>query len=143
MRDWIYDKVISCPSQADVAGGRVFTTGAVDGPTSEVEDIPAMPFIVIRLGVKDNTGLPGSRIKQQGAQIWVHSDPNSDTGSSMLPTDDLLRELETWLPGQAPEVVDGEVIIDCAWQFTSGDGYDDHFRSTTRYVTVLVTFKET
>lgn len=137
MRKWLVETVTSCPTQSSVTGGRIFTTGSADGPTHEPEDIPDFPFIIIREGVNTNPNMPGTKVKQQTAQVWIHDAPGS-----MLPTDKLASELEKWLPSQAPHTNSDGVVMACEWQFTSGDGFDDHFGSTVRYVTVLVTFKE-
>lgn len=138
MRAWLYETVLSCPDQADFSGGRVYTSGGVEGAEGP-GDTPARPFIINRLSVNQQiTRLPGTTIRQQSVQVWLHTDPGS-----MLDTDDMAESLTTWLPSQTPAKRMGEVIIDCEWQDTSGDGYDDHYKTQTRYVTFLVTYKTT
>jgi hypothetical protein len=51
--------------------------------------------------------------------------------------------LEKYIPTLAPaKLASGEVVMDAKWEDTSGDGYDDHYLTSTRYVTFLLTYKD-
>jgi hypothetical protein len=134
MRKWLYAAVKSCPGQAEMVQNRIYSTGGVEGDEGPGDNVEP-PFIVLRFGTNNNPRMPGSTVKRQFAEVWVHTSPGS-----MIPTDDLVGELEKWLPSQAPARYQEDRIMECDWQFTSGDGFDDHYRTTTRYVEVLVTF---
>lgn len=135
----MFEAVKSSPSQADLAGGRIYTTGTVEGPDGPGDNVPK-PFIVIRFSVAQPplTSLPGAKIKQQTAQVWLHTLPGT-----MLPTDDFMAELEEWVPAQAPSPYDKGNILSCDWQYTSDDGWDDHYQTVTRYATFTATLKQT
>lgn len=138
MRKWMYENVTGCPGVSGFAADRVYTSGGAGGELGP-DDMPSKPFIMIRLGInQQGTRLPGTTIRQQSVQVWLHTEQGS-----MLSTDALAEALQKHLPAQAPEKRADEVIIECEWLDTSGDGYDDHFKTETRYVTFLVTFKTT
>lgn len=132
MRKWAFDAVSTCPGQVEFAANRIYSSGSVDGAEA---DSPTRPFIVIRFSTKQ-LALPKTKVKQQGFQVWLHMEPGS-----MLPIDDLAGELEDWLPSQAPVRAHGDWIMDCAFQFTSPDTFDDHYKTETRYAEFLVTFR--
>jgi hypothetical protein len=137
MRKWLYAAVVDCPRQEELIGGRVYSPGSVEGPDGP-GDNPDGDFIVIRFSTNQPPiGMPGSKVKQQRAQVWVHSLPGS-----MLPLDEMCDELEDWLPAQAPAVFEGDVVMDCKWEDTFGDAYDDHYGTNTRFVSVLITYKD-
>lgn len=136
MRKWLYESVVSSPSQDEFSGGRVLSSGGVEGDEGQ-GDSPSRPFIVLRLSTNQQiTRLPGATIRQQFVQVWLHTEPGS-----MIPTDDLCEELSKHLPAQAPAKREDEVIIECDWRDTSSDGFDDHYQTATRFVTFLVTYK--
>lgn len=135
MRKWIYESVLSTPDRASVFGTRVHTTGAGEG--DDPGEAPDKPFIIIRLGMKNSTQ-PQTRVKQQRAQVWIHWEPGS-----MIGIDDFAVALEKHIPTLAPaKPASGEVVMDAVWEDTSGDGYDDHYLTSTRYVTFLVTYND-
>lgn len=135
MRKWLYEAVKSCPGQQEFSAGRVMTTGSVEGPGG-VDDAPDKPFIVIRLSTADP--FPGTSVKQQRGQVWLHDNPGS-----LLDTDGLCEALADHVPAQAPAVRPEAVIMECEYEETSGDGFDDHFQTDTRYVTFRITYKPT
>lgn len=132
MRKWAYDTVKACPGLSDFAGDRVFSSGSVDGPEA---DSPERPFVVIRFST-NQSGLPKTKVKQQRFQAWLHMEPGS-----MLPIDDLCLAMEDWVPSQAPQLNNGYRIMECVWEFTSPDTFDDHYKTETRYVEFLTTFR--
>ncbi len=131
MRKWINAVVKSCPGQVALTGDRVYGPASVEG--DEPGDSPTRPFIVIHFSTHVR-GLGG--VKQQRVQVWVHDDK-----TTMLPVDGLIADLEEHVPAQAPQSYDGDWIMDCVWEDTSGDGFDDHFNTNVRYITFLVTYK--
>lgn len=139
MRKWMYEAVKSCDGQTEFSADRIMTTGAVEGPEGD-GDSPARPFIVIRAATNQPPLQLGSasKIKQQRYQIWLHREPGS-----MLDIDDFCKSLEDGIPAMAPDNSSEwvpDVIMEARWEDTSGDGYDDHFKTTTRFVTFLVTY---
>lgn len=132
MRKWLYARVKSCPGQTEFSSDRIFSSGSVDGVEA---DSPDKPFIVIRFSL-NQAGLPRTKVRQQRFQVWLHTEPGS-----MLPTDVLCQELSEWLPSQAPAQFEDEWIMDCLYETTSSDGYDDHFKTETRYVEFLGTYR--
>lgn len=131
MRKWSYETVASSPGVSEAFASRIYGPGAVEG--AEPGDSPTRPFIVIRFSTRDSA-LGG--VKQQRIQVWLHDD-----NSSMLPMDSIANGLEKWLPDNAPAWHDGDWIMDCVWEDTSGDGFDDHYQTQTRYVTFLITYR--
>jgi hypothetical protein len=49
--------------------------------------------------------------------------------------------LEDLVPATAPQQHADGWIMDTKWEDTSGDGFDDHYGTTVRYVTFLVTYR--
>lgn len=138
-RQFMYDSVGSLPSISSKFGDRVMSTGAGEGPEGE-GDMPTAPFVIIRAETNQRpiflAAAPEVRIRQQRYQVWVHWQGGDTTAS-----DDLVKELEDLLPLKAPTVTGEGNIMECRWEDTSPDGYDDHFSTDTRYVTFLVTYK--
>lgn len=136
MRKWMYQTVDGLEAASTFAAGGIHTSGGTEGDDGP-SDAPAKPFIVIRLGTNQQiVRMPGSKVKQQLVQVWLHTEPGT-----MLPTDEVAAALEEHVPAQAPAKTDEFIIIAAEWMDTSGDGYDDHYGTETRYVTFLVTFK--
>lgn len=135
-RQWMYDQVMACDKVQETVDDRVFSTGSVEGPEGD-GDSPARPFIVIRASTNTRPlSLNMAPTKQSRYQVWVHDSPGDTTN-----IDDIVQQLENRLPAMAPSSnVEGR-ITDCRWEDTSGDGYDDHYGTTTRYVTYLVTWR--
>lgn len=131
MRKWMFAAVNSCPGSSALLGGRLMTTGAVDGPDGD-GDAPATPFAVLRAAT-NQTGM--GHVKQQRYQVWIHTTPGS-----MISTDEFLKSLENHIPSLTPSKTAEGVVIDARWEDTSGDGFDDHFQTTTRYATFLITY---
>lgn len=130
MRKWAYEATKACTGMEEFSGGRVYSSGSVDGPEA---DSPERPFVVIRFSTNQR-GL--ARVKQQRFQVWLHTEPGS-----MIPIDELCEQLEEWLPSQAPVRHGSDWIMDCVWEFTSPDTFDDHYKTETRYVEFLATFR--
>lgn len=134
MRSWMFVAVNSTPGSAGLLGGRVMTTGAAEGPDGN-GDAPDTPFAVIRAA----TNQPGQGpVKQQRYQVWVHTQPGT-----LTPTDDFMKALEKHIPMLAPDKTADGVVMEVRWEDTSGDAYDDHFQTTTRYASFLMTYKPT
>lgn len=135
-RKWMYDEVLACPKVQGAVADRIFGTGSVEGPEGD-GDSPDRPFIVIRASTNQRPLLLNmSPTKQTRYQVYVHDAPGDTTAM-----DDIVEQLENRLPGRAPaDNVEGH-ITDCRWEDTSGDGFDDHYGTTTRYVTFLVTWR--
>lgn len=134
-RKFMYDGVTAI---APVAfGDRVFESGAVEGPEGE-GDSPDNPFIVIRASTNQPPLFMSRevKVKQSRFQVWVHDTPG-DTST----IDAMVKTLEDDLPDAAPYVEDGNHYMECRWEDSSADAYDDHFQTTTRYVTFLVTWR--
>jgi hypothetical protein len=131
MRKWVYESVVAC-DKPEGWGNRVFSSGSVDQPDG---DSPQRPFIVIRLSTAA-TPLAGTQIKQQNFQVWMHRVPGS-----MLNVDELALNMERHMEAAAPAQVTGFNIMECSWQFTSEDQYDDHFKTSTRFAAFLATYK--
>jgi hypothetical protein len=130
----MYDAVMACPKASDPFGERVFAPGGAEGPGGE-GDSPDRPFVMIRAAT-NQPGIRGGAPKQQRFQVYVHDTPGDTTN-----IDDLQKELEDTVPGQAPVANAEGWIMDCVWEDTSGDGFDDHYGTTVRYVTFLVTWR--
>ena len=134
-RQFIYDAVMLCPKATSTFGSRVFAPGGAEGPGGE-GDAPATPFVMIRAATQQNLVGGGSKPKQQRYQVYVHDTPGDTTN-----IDDLVKQLEDQVPTRAPVAKTEGWIMDCRWEDTSGDGYDDHYSTTVRYVTFLVTWR--
>lgn len=138
-RKFMYDSVLTMPSVPGQFGSRVMATGAGQGPGGET-DRPTTPFIIIRAQTNQRPILmPAAsemKVKQQRYQVWVHWDSDDTT-----PADDVVAELENLMPTKAGVATAEGNIIECRWEDTSEDGYDDHYATNTRYVTFLVTYK--
>lgn len=136
-RQFMYDSVMTMPSISAKFGDRVMSTGAGEGPEGE-DDRPTTPFVIVRAQTNQRPiFLPGEvKVKQQRYQVWVHWDGGDTTAA-----DDLVKELEDEMPSKAPVKTAEGNIMECRWEDTSGDGYDDHYGTNTRYVTFLVTYK--
>lgn len=136
-RKFMYDSVMAMPSITSHFGGRVMAVGAGEGPGGD-DDRPTTPFVIIRAQTNQNqVFMPQGTPKQQRYQVWVHWD-----GGDTTDADALVRELEDGLWPLAPVKTAEGWIMECRWEDTSGDGYDDHYRTNTRYVTFLVTYRE-
>lgn len=136
-RQFMYDSVMTMPTIASVFGSRVMATGAGEGPEGE-GDLPDVPFVIIRAQTNQRpVFMPGEvKVKQQRYQVWIHW-RGGDTDAS----DDLVKDLEDRMPLLAPSKTAEGNIMECRWEDTSEDGYDDHYKTNTRYVTFLVTYK--
>jgi hypothetical protein len=130
----MYESVMACPLAADRFGSRVFSTGAGEGPEGG-GDSPDRPFVVIRAAV-NQPGVRGGAAKQQRFQVYVHDIPGDTTN-----IDDMQKQLEDLVSQRAPVATTEGWIMDCVWEDTSGDGFDDHYGTTVRYVTFLVTWR--
>lgn len=131
MRKWMFAAVNSTPGRVALIGDRLMTTGAVDGPAGD-GDRPDTPFAVLRAAT--NQGGMG-HVKQQRYQVWLHRDPGS-----MIDIDDFMKALEEHVPTLAPSQTAEGVVMDAKWEDTSGDGFDDHFQTVTRYASFLLTY---
>ena len=138
-RQFMYDSVTSLPTVHSLFGDRVMSTGAGEGPEGD-GDMPTAPFVIIRAQTNQRPvflpAAPEVKVKQQRYQVWVHWQ-----GGDTTPADDLVKELEDQVPPMAGVKTSEGNIMECRWEDTSEDGYDDHFKTNTRYVTFLVTYK--
>jgi hypothetical protein len=136
----MYDSVKSMPSMSTKFGDRLMATGAGEGPEGD-GDMPDAPFVIIRAATNQRPvfmpSTPEMKVKQQRYQVWIHW-----KGGDTDPSDALAKELEDQVPPMAGVRTAEGNIMDCRWEDTSGDGYDDHYGTNTRYVTFLVTYRE-
>ena len=133
-RAYMYEAVSACPKASSAFGDRVFAPGGAEGPGGE-GDSPARPFVMIRAAT-NQPGVRGGKPKQQRFQVYLHDTPGDTTNIA-----DLQKELEDLVPATAPTAHADGWIMDTTWEDTSGDGYDDHYNTTVRYVTFLVTYR--
>lgn len=138
-RQFMYDSVKTMPSITSKFGDRIMSTGAGEGPDGD-GDRPTTPFVIIRAQTNQRPVFapqtPEMKVKQQRYQVWIHWE-----GGDTTPADDLVKELEDGMPTKAPTKTAEGNIMEVRWEDTSGDGYDDHYGTNTRYVTFLVTYK--
>lgn len=137
-RKWMYDRVMACPKVVTNVTDRIFGTGSVEGPGGD-GDSPQRPFIVVRAATNQRPiGLNMVPTKQQRFQVYFHDTPGDTTAM-----DDVVEQLENIVPTVNGEASSEGWITNCRWEDTSGDGFDDHYGTTTRYVTFLVTWRPT
>ena len=117
-----------------IPAARVFSPGAVG--MKNPGHSPIRPFAVMRFQ-PDNPGMvPKLPMSQQRFNVWLHDEPGS-----MDNIEDAVAALKKGLPGALPGVSENLRVIECVWEGTSADGYDDHFGTTTVYVDFMATYK--
>lgn len=130
MRRFIYG-VVSNLELPRGAEQRVYSSGATG---MGQEDQPDRPFVM----VTSQTNQPGLRramINQQRFQVWFHDDPGS-----MTDIDDGLKLIQDALTAYAESWWNDEIfLMGVEWENTSGDMFDDHFKTNTRYCEFLIT----
>jgi hypothetical protein len=127
MRTWIYNLVKNIAGMAAIVGDRVYSSTGV-----EDNDVPDRPFLMVHMGLEQpplGMRVPEARAQEVPFDVVVHDEPGS-----MLSIDQACVLLKTALPAAAPAVVGGMSVYECRWEDTSGDGYDDHFKTVTRRV---------
>lgn len=133
LRKLVYTKVSALPGLG-IAPANVFSSGAtglaVPGKS------PTRPFAVVRFQ-PDAPGLLSTYpVHQQRFNVWVHDEPGT-----MERIDTAVKVLKEDLPGALPGVLDGLRVIECVWEGTFSDGYDDHFGTNVTYVDFMATYK--
>lgn len=135
LRKMVYQKAIGLADFiAVVPVDRLFSAGAAG--MKNPGDSPSRPFAVVRFQ-PDNPGLvPKLPASQQRFSIWIHDEPGS-----MDNIEDAVAALRDGLPSALPGLLEGTRVMECVWEGTSADGYDDHFGTTTVYVDFMATYK--
>jgi hypothetical protein len=118
----------------EIPDDQVFSSGAVGH--KKPGDSPSRPFAVVRFN-PDNPGLVSRYpLHQRRFSVWLHDEPGS-----MDKIETAVAQLKLELPPSLPGVLEGLRVIDCVWEGTSADGYDDHFGTNTVYVDFMATYR--
>lgn len=123
MRTWVYNIIRALALPGGMAD-RVISSGASGSPIK--------PFIIVSMGMEEPIlGLSRStRTQTIPFDVWIHDAP----GSMVQNIDAAAVLIKDALPAASPAVVGGMSILDCRWEETSNDLYDDHFGTNTRRV---------
>lgn len=125
--EWIYQNVLN----ALPSGMTLMSSGA--SGAKEAGNSPSRPFAVWH-GDGSMGGL--GHVKQKVISVWVHDDPGTLARINLA-----IEDLEGTLPAAAP-YRDGEItVMDCSWQFSSADAFDDFFKTNTRYAEFRLTWR--
>jgi hypothetical protein len=133
LRKWAYEQVTGLPGLG-IPAARVYSSGSV-GETIP-GDSPSRPFAVIRLAPEIPGLLPGYPVHQRRFGVWIHDDPGT-----MEKLDAAAKIIKDGLHHPVPVMYEGIFIMDCVWEGTSEDFYDDHFLTNVVRVDFLLTHK--
>lgn len=114
---------------------RIFNSGGTGA--EKPGDSPTRPFAVIRNDLDAPGVLPSFPISQLRWSIWLHDEPGS-----MKTINAGVQRVKTLVPQFNPQGQD-VWVMECSWQASGPDSYDDHYKTMTRYVDFLATFKTT
>lgn len=133
LRKWAYAQVTGLTGFV-IPDSRVYSSGAVGAEIPG--DSPTRPFAVIRFATEAAGLLPSYPIHQRRFSVWVHDEPGT-----MENIDAAAKQLKEDLPATVPVLFEGDRIMECLWEGTSEDFYDDHFGTNVVRVDFNATYK--